>query len=358
MKNRPARATLKKSLLSLAALVASGALCGQAVAETSMSIYGRIVGGIDYQSNVAKADGTAGSLWRGAGNQWGTGMFGFKGTEELGGGLKALFLLESGFSTPQGATNSAALFNRRAYVGFSGSAGNLKLGKNLFISNDVWFLDPTGQQFMGTATLVRGRNWPGADNVIEYQTPTWSGFNAIVQTGLGEQPGSFSNLRKDGISLLYSKAGLELRGIYTQVRDAAGRYTSIFETSKEWILGGAYTLDRLKLFAAYERLSAPDAAAGAPDRANHYWIGANYNVTPALVVIGAGFHINANNGGGHANLFMLGTNYSLSKRTLLYVAVGNVRNGATANFSVEATNNNPLPGQNQTGAYLGVAHTF
>jgi hypothetical protein len=82
----------------------------------------------------------------------------------------------SRYSTLQGVTNGSALFNRRAYVGFSGSVGSLKLGKNLFISNDVWFLGPAGQQFMGTATLVRGRNWLGADNVIEYQTPIWSGF--------------------------------------------------------------------------------------------------------------------------------------------------------------------------------------
>jgi predicted porin len=76
-----------------------------------------------------------------------------------------------------------------------------------------------------------------------------------------------------------------------------------------------------------------------------------------LLFIGAGFHVNANNGGSHANLFMFGTNYILSKRTLLYVAVGNVRNGANADFSVE-TSNNRLLGQSQAGAYLGITHTF
>jgi predicted porin len=355
MKRRTVRKTLKRSLLSIMAV---SAVCSQAYAETGVVIYGRIAGGIDYQNNVALADGTTGTLWRGAGNQWGTSMFGFKGTEDLGGGLNAMFLLESGFSTPRGVTNGSALFNRRAYVGVEGRAGNLKLGKNLFISNDVWFLDPTGQQFIGTATLVRGRNWPGADNLIEYQTPSWRGFNVTLQTGLGEQPGSFSRLRKEGVSLFYTNNVVELRGIYTQVRDADGRYSSIFDTSKESIVGGTWKLDRLKIFAAYERLHAPDAAAGAPERANHYWIGGNYDVTPSLALIGAVFHVNANNGAGHADLFMLGTNYSLSRRTLLYLSVGNVRNSANANFSVEVTNDNPLPGQNQTGGYVGVVHSF
>ena len=77
-----------------------------------------------------------------------------------------------------------------------------------------------------------------------------------------------------------------------------------------------------------------------------------------MTLIGAGFHVNVNNGGGNANLFMLGANYNLSKRTLLYAGLGNVRNGDNANFSVEATNNNPLPGQSQTGGYVGVSHSF
>jgi predicted porin len=343
-------------------------LAGAVQAQSAVTVYGRVDAGVDYQSNVALAGGGSGSLWRASGNQWGTSMIGFKGTEDLGSGLNAFFLLESGFDATKGATNGTALFNRRSYVGLSGSAGSLKFGKNLFIDNDVWFLDPTGQQFIGTATLVRGRNWQGADNVIEYQTPTWGGFNATFQTALGEQAGSIKNKRKDGVSLVYQNQGLELRAIYDLIRDSNGKYGSglnadgtrntVFDTSKELILGGTYTIDKLKLFLGYENLRAPDVAPGSPDKVNHYWLGANYQVTPALTLIGSVFRVNVNNGGGNANLFMAGANYSLSKRTLLYVGAGTVRNSSTANFSVEATNNNPLPGQNQNGAYAGISHSF
>jgi predicted porin len=353
--NRTAWSLLKPCALAVTLGVAAS---GYAAAQTNVSIYGRVVAGVDYQNNVALPGGSSGTLLRAAGNQWGTSMFGFKGTEDLGGGLKALFLLESGFDATKGVTNGSALFNRRAYVGVSGSGGTLKLGKNLFIDNDIWFLDPTGQQFIGTATLVRGRNWQGANNVIEYTTPNFGGFGATLQTSLGEQPGSFSKSRKDGVSMVYQGAGFEVRGIYDQVRDATGRYSSVFDASRELILGGTMSLDKLKLFAGYENLRAPDAVAGTPDRANHYWLGANYEVTPAVTLIGAGFHVNVNNGGGNANLFMLGANYSLSKRTLLYAGLGNVRNGSNANFSVEATNNNPVAGQSQTGAYAGISHSF
>ena len=129
-----------------------------ALAQTSVTLYGRVASGIDYQNNVAPtATSPGGSLWRAADNQWGTSMFGFMGKEDLGGGLQAVFRLESGFGAAQGKTNGDALFNRRSYVGLSSPTyGTLTVGKNLFISNDVWYLDPTGQQFIGSATLVRG----------------------------------------------------------------------------------------------------------------------------------------------------------------------------------------------------------
>lgn len=358
MKTKVSQSSIITALTAIATVAALGSFAN-AHAQESVTIYGRVVAGADYQSNVALAGGGTGSLVRAAGNQWGTSMIGFKGTEQLGGDLSALFLLESGFDATKGATNGAALFNRRAYVGLAGAAwGSLKLGKNLSISNDAWFLDPTGQQFIGSATLVRGRSWQGANNIIEYQTPTFGGFNATLQTSLGEQPGSASRLRKDGISMAFTAPAFELRAIYDVARDAAGGYSDLYNASEELTIGGTATLDKLKMFAAYQDLSAPDVAVGTPDKAKHYWIGANYQATPALTLIGAAYHTSVNNGGGSANLYMIGANYGLSKRTLAYASFGTVHNSGGASFSVEATNNNPLPGENQNGAYVGISHSF
>jgi len=352
-----------KTLAASAAFGLLGLAAMPAQAQTSVTIYGRVDAGVDYQSSVALKDangnltGQTGGKLAASGNQWGTSMIGFKGTEDLGGGLSAFFLLESGFDATKGTTNGSALFNRRSYVGLNGSAGSIKFGKNLFIVNDVWYLDPTGQQFMGTASLVKGRNWPGANNVIEYQTPTWSGFNATAQTSLGEQAGSSKNGRSDGLSLVYTNGGLELRGIYDVIRDTNGRYTDVYTASKDLIVGGTYTIDALKLYAGYENISAPDTAAATdPDKLNHYWIGVNYTLTPALTLIGGAFHAKLNHDAGSASLFMVGTNYNLSKRTLLYTAIGTVRNKGNANFGTEF--DNPLPGHAQNGGYAGISHTF
>ncbi|AMP15973.1 gram-negative porin family protein [Collimonas pratensis] len=353
-------------LKALAASAAFGLLAlaaASAQAQTNVTIYGRVDAGVDYQTNVALKDangnptGQTGSKLAASGNQWGTSMIGFKGTEDLGGGLGAFFLLESGFDATKGTTNGSALFNRRSYVGLNGSAGSIKFGKNLFIVNDVWNLDPTGQQFMSTQNLVKGRNWPGANNVIEYQTPTWGGFNATMQTSLGEQAGSTKNGRSDGISLVYATGGFELRAIYDVIRDANGRYTDVYTASKDLIVGGTYTVDKLKLFAGYENVSAPDTAAATdPDKINHYWIGANYAVTPALTLIGAAYHAKLNHDAGSASLFMVGANYNLSKRTLLYVDVGTVRNKGNADFGTEF--DSPLPGHAQNAGYAGISHSF
>lgn len=335
------------------------ATAGTAQAQSAVTLYGRVSGGIDYQTNVYDpATGKSGSLWRGGGNQWGTSMLGFKGQEDLGGGLKALFLLESGFSLDDARFNGPGFFNRRSFVGLQSGWGTLKMGKDMPISDAHWALDPTGQQFIGSATLVRGRNWGGHDNMISYETPNWNGLRALALTSLGEQAEGVTRLRKDALSVAYTASTYELRAIYDVARDASGRYSDLYTRSRNLTLGGSVTLDALKLFAAYEQLSAPDSAAGQPDKARHYWMGARYRATGPLTLIGAAYRTTVNRGGGSANLFMLGADYSLSRRTLLYASVGTVRNGGNASFSVQATNNNPAPGRSQAGLYLGMVHSF
>lgn len=354
--------------LAIAAVMACA--CASAQAQTSVTVYGRIDAGVNYQSNFYNSStNTKGGKWSVDGNEWGTSMFGLKGTEDLGGGLKALFTLESGFDASTGTVNGGSgLWTRRSFVGLSGSAGTVKIGKDLAIQSDpIWALDPTGQQALSTATLVKERNWPQTNNMISYETPNYGGFTATGMHGFGEQAGSFTKGptgstgatgSRDGISLAYVQPTYELRAIYDLQRDANGQYSDLFVSSKELTLGGTLTINNLKLFAGYENLRAPSAAAGAADRANHYWLGANYQVSPALTLIGAAYHVNVNGGVGSANLFVVGGNYNLSKRTLLYATVGTVRNSATSNFSVEYGDSGGSVGQNMNALYFGVSHSF
>jgi predicted porin len=356
-------ATLAKSLAVTGLLACVCMEQVHAQGKGNVTVYGRVVEGINYQSHQYlgwdEVNGKAlvGSRWGIDGNVWGTSMFGLKGSEDLGGGMQAHFNLESGFDGSTGAVNGGSgLWTRRALVGLSGRWGSVKLGRSLALPTDVmWRLDPGGQQAMGTATLVKGRNWSTYSNQIDYTTPNLGGFTAQGIYGMGEAAESTRKNRTGGVSLAYVQANYELRGMYDVASDPNGNYSSLFQYSREATLGGTVTHDKWKLFTGYQRLSAPAVASG-PDKASHIWVGATYLVMPALTFLGGAYHVKLNRDAGTANLFMLGANYYLSSRTLLYASVGTVRNGAQTSFAVETGDG--VAGQNQSAFYSGISHSF
>jgi predicted porin len=329
-------------------------------AQSAVTLYGRTVGGVEYIDKIQDpTTGRTGSLTRAADNQWGTSMLGFKGAEDLGGGLKADFTLEGGFGLKTGLTNGDGLFNRRAYVGLSDAKwGSFRLGKNLNISNDVWYLDPTGQQFVSSATLVRGRSWQGANNVIEYSTPNLGGFVASTQFSLGEQVNSSRALSSQGVSLSYINENLELRAIYSQRRDATTAYGNVYAYSKEGTVGGTYRFGAVELFAAYDHITAPDAPITAPSKLKHGWLGVRYDLPNNLQLVGAVYHVTADRADGRATLFMVGADYYLSKRTFLYTSFGAVDNSRGGNFAADVTVGGPGRGASQKTIYAGMGHSF
>jgi predicted porin len=370
---------LAKPLAVAAALAC--ALVGSAQAQTSVTIYGRVDAGINYQSNQVGKDANGntirGGQWGIGGNEWGTSMIGFKGVEDLGGGLKALFTLESGFQADTGRFNGTGLFNRRSTVGLNGGFGTVKIGRDLALPSDrVWSIDPTGQQNMSTSTLFKGRNWPQTSNQIQYITPDMGGAYVHLMYGAGEAAGSFTRGpatnnpdkigNSTGIAIGFVQPTYELLAMYDTARSDNGAYDNLFSRSKEITVGGNVTISNVKLFAGWQNLSAPaqdisTAPAGSmasANKANQFWLGANFQATPALTLIGAAYHVKLNHDVGSANLFMVGANYNLSKRTLLYASVGTIRNGSNTDFQVQTGDSTGLTGQNQNTFYTGISHSF
>ena len=344
---------MNKKILALAVVAALPVL---AQAQSSVTISGRLVGGVEYVNKIQNANGGTDSLTRAANNQWGTSMFGISGSEDLGGGNKAIFNLEGGFGSSTGDFTS---FNRRSYVGLATKGwGTFQVGRNLLNSNDVWNIDPTGQQFMGSATLVKGRNWQGLTNAVEYTSPNMGGLTINAQYGFGETAGQSKSNRTEGLSATYARGDLELRAIYTSRRDGAGAYSDVYTTSQDAIIGGTYRLGAAKLFAAYEHVKAKGASAGEPTRLKHGWLGVRYDVTPKLTLIGAGYKVIANQNNGNATLLMVGADYHLSKRTFLYASFGGVNNSANANFAADVSVNGPGKGAAQRVLYTGIGHSF
>jgi len=357
------------------------ATCGVAAhAQSSVTLYGRIDTGVEYQSGVPSGANSSSSRWRVESGDLGTSLWGLKGAEDLGGGYQAVFQLEDGINTADGTSSDGKAFSRYADVGLSSpSFGTVLLGNQLWLSNSqLWPFDPLGQSNWSSASLSRGRNWPILSNTVTWESPSWNGLNITSMYALGNQPsfnaGTINEAtgatidpgRSDGVSVTYTNTGYELIGMFDEIRDGNGAFSDVFAYSRQYTAGLNLFLGQFKIQAVYESSHANAALAGAPTVAEQEWGGLTYTVNPAFDVIGAVYHVDTNGstgGAGHATLYTLGGNYNLSKRTVLGFQVATIRNSANSDFGLNANypiagSDDPLSGHTQSGAYLDLQHSF
>src|SRR5690625_4235971 len=177
---------MKKTLLAAALMVG---FAGVAQAETSVTLYGVVDGGVGYQRLKTKSDagsakatrtGLLGGVQRG--NRWG-----LRGSEDLGDGLRMIFQLESGFDIATGkSAQGGRLFGREAHFGLAGDSwGQLTFGRQTTVSSMYipGIGSPFGASFMQAnfGATFSSVNTTRYDNMIQYQTPSFAGF----QAGLG-----------------------------------------------------------------------------------------------------------------------------------------------------------------------------
>lgn len=237
----------------MAALVAAGPAL--ACAQTSVTLYGRVDGGVEYLNHIAKPSGGSASRWSAESGDWGTSMFGLKGAEDLGGRTSAIFNLETAFQVMNGTTGGGRMWSRRAYVGLKNDTwGTLQAGRNLFIDSDgVWEFDPFVQQAFSSASLVRGRNWQQTSNNVEYHSPVFGGFDVQAQYAFGNQSRGFNYGaqgdfgRSEGVMVSYHSPLLDVRGIYDELRDSNGRMSNIFSSSREYFIGANVKVQKFKI---------------------------------------------------------------------------------------------------------------
>lgn len=359
---------MKKALVA-AALMAAGVA---AHAQSSVLLYGRLDAGIEYLNGMQN-----GARWRAQSGDWGTSLWGMRGSEDIGAGSKIVFQLEGSFDVMNGTGPSGGgLWSRFATVGVANDTyGTLLLGRELAISNGVWDFDPLGQTAWSSASLVRGRNWNKTSNNVSYQSPKYYGFDFYGQFAFSNSTNFNGNTtagqpgRAAGAQITYTNSLFQLRGIYDEMRDSNGRFSDVFNYSREYFAGANVFLGQFKLQAAYQTSHAD--GSGGPVVNNgvtgtqQIWGGVTWQATPDAALIAAVYHVNANHGGGNANIYTLGGSYNLSKRTLLDLQVATVRNSKTANFGLNAngagtdvSTGNPKFGGSQTGVYAGIQHYF
>ena len=264
---------MKKTLLA-AALVTGFA--GSAMAQNSVTLYGVVDMGLNYQTVKGGAavgvDGnssTHNQLGLASGQQAGS-RWGVRGVEDLGGGLKANFVYEQGVTANTGATQGAG-FQRQSTLGLaSDSWGAIDLGRRTAPSTAAFSgIDPFAAGF-GTAALTStiGTNFYRLSNMVMYSSPSFSGFRAMAgysfDTGLSGTPagttastfGQSTKSRAVSVGLRYANGPILLAGTYDTIMpnaQARGTYTPPSSSFKTWALGGTYDLKVVKVHAAYSQ---------------------------------------------------------------------------------------------------------
>ena len=366
---------MKKSLIALAVLAASGA----AMAQSSVTLYGVADAGVTF------VDGA--SNWTGltSGNQL-ISRIGFRGTEDLGGGLKANFVLEAGVNLDNGDGNSgysargdgsSFAFKRRSTIGLAGGFGEVRLGRELTAAHSAVFRnDVFGSVGLGASQLWgNGGNGDAAgavnnaarttdlrvSNAVTYVSPNFAGFKVAANYGFGEVAGQNSQRRYMGLGATYDNGPLSLGlGGEQLSRDdsatAAGDITT-------WSLGGSYDLGVAKLLAAY-RQSTVDrfafATNGADAKRKGYMLAVTAPVGPGLVRAAYNRYQDSQTGlaDAKADHFAVGYIYSLSKRTSVYgtyAYLKNKNNGSRFSLSTATAVDS---GGKQQGLQVGITHAF
>jgi predicted porin len=362
---------MKKSLLALAALTA---FAGAASAQSSVTLFGII----DLAARNVE-NGSAGSLKTLSTNGQASSRLGFRGVEDLGGGMRAGFWLEGDISADvgggakttaaNGSTADPMTWNRRSTVSLMGNFGEIRLGRdystvfNNIAAYDMW-------AYQGVATVGNVRPTIGAvntttgaitpsgvtsgvrvNNAISYFTPAMGGFFAQVQVAATE--GATGN-GFAGVRFGYAAGPLSVSASVNKTK----KVNTMIDDLNQFNVGGSYNLGFMTVQASYEK----------SDYSTTYQKIASGGV---IVPIGAG-NLKLNyikTGGGNtqysATLLGAGYVYNLSKRTSVYTTFGRLTNDGDGlgkfGGAFTASSSGPAGikrGETSTGYDFGILHSF
>lgn len=354
--------------LDLVALIALG-LPMMGHAQSNTTLYGIVDAGVTFISNQQGKH----NLVLATGMQT-PNLFGIRGNEELGGGLKAVYVLEGQFALENGATIGSGVFGRQSYVGLSGPWGALTLGNQyefMFESLSARRLGPN-LAYVSLYNLQQGpfqalgTPFGGLDfnrvagafrvaNSLKYASNDINGFSFGAMYGLGEVAGAFGQNSTTSLGGNYDHGPLALNAAYTYVKSQD--MDSGNKGIRNWGFGGRYLFGTLTLDAIYTN-TRNTLTSG---RVNVYDVGVTSPIA-AGTTIRADYQImkgNSQLGNNKANQFGLTLDYAFSKRTDVYANLVYQKASGDANPAAFISG---LPASsadgNQTATRVGLRHFF
>jgi predicted porin len=346
---------MKKTLIALATL---SALTGVANAEglANTTIYGTMDVAVRTLSNQTADGGRLNTIGSGLLT---TNFIGFKGAEDLGNGLKAIYQLEAGFDIGNGSSNSNTLFGRTALLGLSDSTyGTLTFGRqtNLgfdFANDTSVYGNSAGDVLSGNQRGLSGSRW---SNSVKYVNKIGA-FNVGAQIASGNTAGSTSNNSAYAIAGGYDFGDLNLQAVYQKSNDTMDGVLGSLPNEKQTYsaIGATYDLGNTKLYGQYFH-NKYDVSSEVNDI---YVAGAAYKLTQRVTLTGSVTYDNQKSvNAGHRNTYTSLVSYSFSKSTDVYAELDYTKlNGAYSN-SVYDYNSVANPNATSTGMSLGMRHSF
>lgn len=358
--------THRGALRLAAAFLAAAAL--PAGAQDNIVLYGVL----DVAA-VQEAGGSAGKVNKitsgvGAGSRWG-----IRGSEDLGGGTSAIFLLESGFQADTGAMGQGGLlFGRQIYVGLQGRLGTVTVGRQYtphYLTTVI--ADPFGSGYTGDSKnmlAVTGNSFSRMDNTVKYQSPTVGGLFLELVAAAGETRSGSESGRQLGMALDYTSGPLRLRFGYHDRNNDTDTLRNT-DNARNAIVAAVYDARVVKLHASYgtnrglnsavwRTTANPYGYAAMPEAStdsHDLLLGVTVPFGPHALMASMIRKDDRTDFNRDARQYALGYRYLLSKRTDLHVSWARIenRNGAsyTVGSAIEA-------GSGDRAASVGIRHSF
>lgn len=365
--------------VALLAIASSASVQAQ---QSSVTIYGVVDAAVEVVSNVTPAatPTAAGSRLVRMPTLTGSlpSRLGFRGSEDLGGGLRGIFALEMGFAPDSGSLQQGGrAFGRQSYVGLSGPWGQVSLGRQQNMTFHAMVgADVLGPELYGLPSLDAYIANTRSDNSILY-LGKFSGLTVGATFSLGRDVGTAggaaatncpgesatdsSACRQTTAMIKYDGANWGMAAAYDRMNGGAGAASGLTASrlhDTRRIASGYYKFGDLKLGAGIYRRTN-DGAPALP-RSDLMFLGASYPVAPKITVDAAIAKLDIKNSANDATMISAKATYAFSRRSAVYLLAGHISNGGTSRIALSPSAGDTLPplGGSQNGLAVGIRHVF
>jgi predicted porin len=334
---------------SLAAIAIWGAFASATSAQTNVDIYGIIDLALTRED---KGTLEGHELRMDSGQLYGS-RLGFRGTEDLGGGLSANFNFEAGINAETGAQSVAGvLFNRQSWLGIKGGFGNVRFGHMWSPYYTALFtLDPFGDGTVGGASFLMSGAGFRRSSAINYQTPNIGGFSGELAYSLGEVAGSTTDSRV-----------IDLKGVYASgpITVAAAHFnqnnpSAIGGSNRSTLLGVIYDFNIFKAHLAHDWIKGDTTAGGVVLDTRDLLVGISAPVGKGTVHASYVRKFDERLANADARRVSIGYTYPMSKRTTVYAAYARTANDSAARYNIAAA---APTGAANSAMQVGLNHMF